>query len=53
VNHRAGVLLIVAIAVGLLIVQALLAQDSKAANGVKTVDWKTWCRAGSTRTGHS
>jgi hypothetical protein len=45
-NHRAGLLLIVSIVVGLLIVPAPFAQDSKAANGVRTVDWKDLVPAG-------
>jgi uncharacterized protein len=45
-NHRAGLLLIVAIAVALLIVPAPFAQDSKATNGVTTVAWKDLVPAG-------
>jgi len=45
-NYRAGLLLIVAIAVALLIVPAPFAQDSKAANGVRTVAWKDLVPAG-------
>jgi uncharacterized protein len=45
-NYRAGLLLIVAIAVALLIVPAPFAQDSKAPNGVTTVAWKDLVPAG-------
>jgi len=45
-NYRAGLLLIVAIAVALLIVPAPFAQDSKAPDGVTTVAWKDLVPAG-------